>query len=127
MRQHWAVIFCVQQLVCYPTHVPCVPCRYWGTIGQAGFSDQDAAVVCRELGYTGGSAGVVSLASHGITPAGNNQPVWLSNVDCSGREEALSQCIGGRPGLRKDLGHESDVAVACFYASDHRGKVPVGL
>lgn len=98
---------------------------YWGTVAQASFSDLDAAVVCRELGYTGGSGDVIGRASHNIAPG--TGPVWLSNVECSGREEALSQCNNGRPGLRKDVGHETDVAVACFYALDHRGKCCGGL
>ena len=48
---------------------------------------QDANVVCRELGYTGGYAVQNSAVNrHG------NETIWMNNVQCFGNESSLFSC-----------------------------------
>jgi len=63
----------------------------WGAICNEGWSDYDAAVACRQLG-------IPAIASQGIQQATvalfgqGNGPILISNVNCSGDEEVLTNC-----------------------------------
>ncbi|PVD37785.1 hypothetical protein C0Q70_00386 [Pomacea canaliculata] len=58
---------------------------YWGFVCPSGFDHNDANVICREVGYTGGWAVVdKSYDSSSLR--------WLSNIDCDGSESHLSLC-----------------------------------
>ena len=58
----------------------------WGLVCDDRFGTQDAAVVCRQLGYTGNTA-VAGLR----TPNGSG-PIWLDEVQCTGSESRLADC-----------------------------------
>ncbi|XP_026564233.1 scavenger receptor cysteine-rich domain-containing group B protein [Pseudonaja textilis] len=79
----------------------------WGTVCDDDWDIVDANVVCRQLG-----------CSHaiGMPPAlsfGRGQgPIFLDNVDCKGREAALSECSSRGWGIHNCY-HYEDVAVMC--------------
>ena len=78
----------------------------WGTICNAGWTDSDGDVVCRELGYN---------SSFGIQSYGAGEgPIWLSNPDCNGNEDRLVDCqFPGWDNLATGCDHSRDVGVMC--------------
>ena len=78
----------------------------WGTVCDDDWDSNDAQVVCRQLGYTGG------------TPLEDNEygngadPIWLDDVDCAGYESSLSEC-GHRGWGVENCGHIEDAGVIC--------------
>ena len=79
----------------------------WGTVCDNFWDDQDAAVVCRSLGYNLGGIAVGS-AYFGQ----GSEPTWMDNVECVGNEPALNQCRFPGFGI-ENCGHERDAGVAC--------------
>ena len=80
----------------------------WGTVCDDGWDLNDAAVVCRELGFPG-------AISHSCCAAfgqgtGN---IWLDNVRCTGRENSLSSCYHRGWGRLLSCSHREDVGVHC--------------
>ncbi|KAJ8312361.1 hypothetical protein KUTeg_009734, partial [Tegillarca granosa] len=58
----------------------------WGTICDDNWDDDDASVICKMLGFSGGTA--YKRAHYG---SGSGK-IWLDNVDCSGSEDDVSDC-----------------------------------
>ena len=83
----------------------------WGTICDDGWDDNDATVVCRELGYSHGNA--TRRAQFGSSTG----PVWLRQVGCTGRESKLSYCLHDGASNIGDCSHEQDVGVQCYEAN----------
>ena len=79
----------------------------WGTVCDDGWSWNDAAVVCRELGFPG----VVTFSCCAAFGPGNG-PIWLDGVGCTGRESSLSFCSHGGWGSH-DCVHDEDAGVFC--------------
>ena len=87
----------------------------WGTVCDEGWDDQDAAVVCRQLGFP------PNLASHSSLRSGSG-PVFWSSVNCTGEEEELLDCELDVPSdYYSCLLHESDAGVVC-RVEDVEGK-----
>ena len=63
----------------------------WGTVCGSYWDLKDARVVCRQLGFEGAKAAVVS-SEFGI------RKLWLSNVRCLGNEASLAECDHNRWG-----------------------------
>ncbi|XP_070560709.1 scavenger receptor cysteine-rich domain-containing protein DMBT1-like isoform X2 [Ptychodera flava] len=78
----------------------------WGTVCDDAFEDSDATVVCRELGYSGGTQ--YQSAHFG---EGTGQ-IWLDDVGCTGAESHLSDCGNAGWGTH-NCQHSEDVGVAC--------------
>ncbi|KAG8454039.1 hypothetical protein GDO86_000610 [Hymenochirus boettgeri] len=81
----------------------------WGTICDDGWTDKDASVVCRQLGYKG-PAKARTMAYFGE----GKGPIHVDNVRCSGNERSLGDCI------KQDIGkhncrHSEDAGVICDY------------
>ncbi|XP_067153745.1 neurotrypsin isoform X3 [Apteryx mantelli] len=81
----------------------------WGTICDDGWSDKDAAVVCRQLGYKG-PARARTMAYFGE----GKGPIHVDNVKCTGNERSLADCI------KQDIGthncrHSEDAGAICNY------------
>ena len=82
----------------------------WGTVCDDRFVDDDAEVVCRQLGFTGGQAH--TRAAFG---AGTGR-IWMDDVRCSGNESRLADCPFRGWG-RNNCRHSEDVGVSCGAAS----------
>ncbi|KAI4889081.1 hypothetical protein NFI96_007024, partial [Prochilodus magdalenae] len=79
----------------------------WTTVCDAGFDQQDAEVVCRELGC-GLPVEVLGGAAFG---RGEGQ-VWLEELQCRGNESQIHSCPTS-PSLKHNCSHDSDVGVVC--------------
>ncbi|NXG39680.1 DMBT1 protein, partial [Dromaius novaehollandiae] len=79
----------------------------WGTVCDDDWSLTDAKVVCRQLGC--GMATSAPVSAHFGEGSG---PIWLDNVQCSGREAALSECQARPWGIHNCI-HGEDAGVVC--------------
>ncbi|XP_036416748.1 scavenger receptor cysteine-rich type 1 protein M130-like [Colossoma macropomum] len=84
----------------------------WSTVCDTGFDQQDAEVVCRELGC-GLPVKVLGAAAFG---RGEGQ-VWLEELQCRGNESEISFCPTSSS-LKHNCSHDSDVGLVC---SGHTG------
>ena len=64
-------------------------------------------VVCRQMGFVDGEPGQYG-------PGAATQLIWLSGVDCDGREEELASCPPGNWGPHPDCDHDDDAGVRCL-------------
>uniref|UniRef100_A0A3B4EH83 SRCR domain-containing protein n=1 Tax=Pygocentrus nattereri TaxID=42514 RepID=A0A3B4EH83_PYGNA len=77
----------------------------WSTVCDADFDQQDAEVVCRELGC----GPPVEVDAHFGPGSG---PIWMDDVYCVGSESTLKHCTS--PGWGKhDCDHSKDAGVIC--------------
>ncbi|XP_077202293.1 neurotrypsin-like isoform X4 [Paroedura picta] len=81
----------------------------WGSVCADSWTDRDALVVCRQLGYSG-AAKAKSIANVG----GRHGPIHLNNVECSGMERTLGECIVPKSG-NLDCWRSKEVGVICSY------------
>ncbi|KAG9337093.1 hypothetical protein JZ751_029761 [Albula glossodonta] len=81
----------------------------WGTICDDGWTDRDADVVCRQLGYTG-----VSKARTMAYFGEGEGPIHVDNVKCTGSERSLADCIKQPIGTH-NCRHTEDAGVICNY------------
>ena len=79
----------------------------WGTVCDDGWDVNDAAVVCRQLGFPGTHSSSCCAAFGPGT-----DPIWLDNVRCTGSETSLSSCSHGGWGIH-NCGHSEDAGVNC--------------
>ncbi|NXI44887.1 NETR protein, partial [Galbula dea] len=79
----------------------------WGSICDDGWTDQDAAVVCRQLGFSG-TAKARAMAYFGE----GHGPIHLDNLECSGTEHTLGQCVKPDTGIHS-CWHSEDAGVIC--------------
>ena len=81
----------------------------WGTVCDDYWDDQDARVVCAEVGCSGGNATAVGVFGGGVGQ------IWLDNVMCTGSEASLSECPHNGWG-HHNCGHHEDAGDegSCF-------------
>jgi len=77
----------------------------WGTVCDDYFDERAAQIVCRSLGYSGGS---VEGSEH--FGAGSGQ-IWVRHFSCNGDEQSLEQCDISWSGY--GCSHSEDVGVIC--------------
>ncbi|XP_063418227.1 semaphorin-5B-like [Mytilus trossulus] len=77
----------------------------WGTVCDDDFDDNDARVVCRQLGFSNG----ISLGNAVDDGSGTT---WLDDMKCTGSESKLKYCSHAGWGV-EDCKHEEDVGVLC--------------
>ena len=78
----------------------------WSTICDNGWDDNDAVVVCKQLGYSGGSARSGAYFGEG---AGS---IVISNMNCSGSELSMFGCDHNYD--VDDCQHHNDAGVVCI-------------
>merc|ERR1712146_384792 len=86
---------------------------HWGTVCDDSWDNNDAAVVCRQLGMPTEGARGVNVGHHMAT---SSLPILMDNVHCSGSETDLTECRHNGWG-RHNCVHQED-AGACCGSSD---------
>ncbi|XP_049334461.1 scavenger receptor cysteine-rich type 1 protein M130 isoform X3 [Astyanax mexicanus] len=89
----------------------------WFTVCDADFNQQDAEVVCRELGC-GSPVEILGAAAFGR----GEGPVWSEELQCRGNESQIHFCPKSSS-LKHNCSHDNDVGLAC---SGCRGCVQLG-
>ncbi|XP_060072227.1 deleted in malignant brain tumors 1 protein-like [Ylistrum balloti] len=79
----------------------------WGTVCNDGWSDYNAHVVCREMGYKWGAAKRARYL-YGI----GTGSIFLDDVKCNGQETTLAKCPHAQWGVNNCV-HTEDAAVTC--------------
>ncbi|GCB62159.1 hypothetical protein scyTo_0004207, partial [Scyliorhinus torazame] len=84
----------------------------WGSVCDDGWTDRDARVVCRQLGYSGQSkARTMAYFGEG------HGAIHLDNVRCTGHENSLDECGTSAFGIH-NCWHSEDAGVICDYKED---------
>ncbi|KAH3710081.1 hypothetical protein DPMN_069547 [Dreissena polymorpha] len=77
----------------------------WGTVCDDYFDRREAEVVCRALGF--------GVTGYFYTGGGGAGRQWLDDLQCSGREADIGQCMSKNWGVT-DCGHDEDIWLACY-------------
>ncbi|XP_025112202.1 deleted in malignant brain tumors 1 protein-like isoform X2 [Pomacea canaliculata] len=80
----------------------------WGTVCDDDFGSEEAAVVCRSLGFMSQGAVAYPRARYGP----GTGPIWLDDVSCAGTEQFIDRCAY-RPWNQGNCDHREDVSVSC--------------
>ena len=80
----------------------------WGSVCDDGWDDNDAGVVCRQLGF--GSSGT-AIGSAGFGQGSGS--IWLDSVTCTGSELTLSTCGHLGINITRSCSHAEDAGVRC--------------
>ena len=82
----------------------------WSTVCDDLWDDNDATVVCKQLGYKGASARVSAYFGEG------SGLILLDNVNCGGTESSIFTCRHRNFG-EHDCTHNEDAGVVCYGES----------
>ncbi|XP_035670251.1 deleted in malignant brain tumors 1 protein-like [Branchiostoma floridae] len=96
----------------------------WGTVCDDAWGQENAEVVCRQLGFPG----AVQATTEASFGQGTGQ-IWLDDVECSGNESRVQNCSHGGWGSH-NCGHEEDAGVVSRVrlvggSHDHEGRMEV--
>ncbi|XP_030842869.1 deleted in malignant brain tumors 1 protein [Strongylocentrotus purpuratus] len=91
----------------------------WGTVCDRGWDDNDARVVCRQLGYTG-ITGDIGVARTGGTYGAGSGPKYITNVRCNSYDDRLEDCTHNGWGVTYSYCQRgyADAGVQCFLPDD---------
>ena len=78
----------------------------WGTVCDDFWDNDDAQVVCHQLGFSGGEA--LKNVEYGE----GSGDILLDDVECTGSEESLAECVSSGWGSH-NCGHYEDAGVNC--------------
>ena len=85
----------------------------WGTICDNSWDIYDANTVCRTLGYS-----YALLARRSSYYGEGSGPIWLDNVQCTGRENSIGECYHSGWGVYSSAcNHSRDAGVVCLSES----------
>jgi len=79
----------------------------WGTVCYRGFHDTNAQVACYMLGFARSGRYIGQYYGSGLGP------IWLNDMDCTGKEVSLAECGHGGWGDHKSCSHSLDVSIIC--------------
>ena len=80
----------------------------WGTVCDDYWDSEDAQVVCRQLGFSGGEA-----LNGGAYGEGTGD-IILDDVDCEGTESSLAECMPYSYWGLNNCRHNEDAGVNCI-------------
>ncbi|XP_064385063.1 deleted in malignant brain tumors 1 protein-like isoform X2 [Halichondria panicea] len=81
----------------------------WGTVCDDIWDEDDATVVCHQLGFFGDAT---ALQGSQFGQESSSQTIWMDNVNCDGNEEFLSDCPSNGWGVH-NCRHLEDAGVVC--------------
>ena len=81
---------------------------HWGTLCDDHIDNNDAKVICRQLGFPYGNH---VAKSGGYFPKGAG-PIWISELYCYGTERNINDCSFPGWGVHH-CGHNEDAGVIC--------------
>ena len=81
----------------------------WGTVCDDGWDLTDANVVCRQLGFPG-----TVKAYYSARFGRGNGPIWIDDLQCTGKEHSLAECGHGGWGVLRYCTHWEDAGVMCY-------------
>merc|ERR1719272_1033649 len=81
----------------------------WGTVCDDNWDDNDAEVVCRQLGFAGGTQHQSATYGQG------SGSIMYDDVNCAGNEANLASCPKGRAVGSHDCSHTKDAGVTCTH------------
>uniref|UniRef100_K1QGZ3 Deleted in malignant brain tumors 1 protein n=1 Tax=Magallana gigas TaxID=29159 RepID=K1QGZ3_MAGGI len=81
----------------------------WGTVCDDGLNNKLSVVVCRSLGLSWKTSVAYGNAKYGE----GSGPIWLDNVNCSGSETSITECIHNGWGSH-NCHHNEDVSIKCL-------------
>lgn len=90
----------------------------WGTICDDFWGNQEALIVCRQLGLD--TSGPIAIAGGGF--GAGDGPIYLDNLLCVGSEVNLLECTGNAIG-DNNCGHSQDAAVLCGEPPCTEGRI----
>ena len=79
----------------------------WGTVCDDHWTQEDANVACKHLGY-GTAVRALGSAAFGE----GSGTIWLDNLECVGNETDLFSCPNNGPNVH-NCGHHEDAGVIC--------------
>ena len=85
----------------------------WGTVCDDSWTDINAEVVCRQLGFER----AIAAFSNGYFGVGTG-PIHLDDVTCLGTEQRLDQCYSA-PWDEHNCIHNEDAGVRCYGKGLH--------
>ncbi|XP_018046380.1 PREDICTED: protein bark beetle [Atta colombica] len=89
----------------------------WGTVCNYGWTIQDAALVCHQLGFILDFENWLMERSQ-IPNAGINEKILLSNVRCTEYDNDITKCRAEREqDFENSCTHENDIGVRCLEAA----------
>lgn len=89
----------------------------WGTVCNYGWTVQDAALVCQQLGYVL-NPNDWYIERNEIPDAGKSEPVILSNVDCQDYDLDITKCQAETTvDFSNSCDHDNDVGIRCYKTS----------
>eukprot|EP00960_Hanusia_phi_P060973 764687-Hanusia_phi.AAC.2 len=80
----------------------------WGTVCSDWFDHYEAAMVCRQLGCSGGWA----FGNYGYWRSRGSGRIWMTRIQCNGYESGISFC-GHNGWGNVNCDHSGDVGVCC--------------
>jgi hypothetical protein len=86
----------------------------WGSVCDDNFGSNDAAVVCRQLGYLTALSYQHSYTNYHYMRYYSNPPsrIWMDNVHCNGGESSFTLCAHNGWGSH-NCGHSEDIWITC--------------